>query len=436
MPTENARDWQHALVYTLWCVILFDPQFFLRLIGLGFAVRVPLVLVLLLALTLLLNPRKSDLLLGIAGLIAVTVINLPFAYNRGNMIPPLRTMMMFYICGIGVLQTIRSPRTARPIFFMLFVGQYLWWGVMGIKSGMVPWHPNLDNFDGYGPLMVIGVGPAYFYALSVPKGWRKWLAFLASALCVIGVVSAFARGSVLTLIVTVAYIWFRSPRKALTAGLMVAAFAIVAVCASLIDGTTRGDDTRANFWDEMSTMFHHEEGSTGSDREKLWAAAIKVFQAHPVFGVGPENFGPAATTILRPGEIGGAAFTDNPNMLYARALHSNYYQLLSEFGFVGTAIFAWLCIQFLMRGTAARRAAIAERWRAAGGIEDPRMLSLGLECGAVAYIVSGVFYNQLFTSWFFSLIIANTLVYSLVLSQKAPTRVSLRRGAGIRRPSQ
>lgn len=411
-------DGQLRLVYALWFTILFDWQFFLAEHGLGPIVRVPLILVALLAFSMVLDPHPpADWLWGIMAWVGATAINLPWAYNRGNIMPILRAMILYYLVALGVMKSVKTPRQAIAIFFLLCVGQYLWWGVMGIKDGMVTWHPNLANFDGYGPLMVIGVGPAYFYGMSVPKGRRRNLAFFASALCVIGVVSAFARGSTLTLVVTVAHIWLRSPRKGRTAGILAVGFALVLIASSLIDGSTRGDDTKSNFWEEMGTMFDDSNGSTGSDRETLWAAATIVFKAHPVLGVGAENFGPAAVTLIKPGDIPGAAWDSNPYQLYARALHSNYYQLASEYGILGFTVLGFLLYQFWKRGREIRRLGDAATWRAAGGIEDPRMLAIGLEVGMGAYLVSGFFYNQLFTSWLFSYVIANTLLYTLVMKQ-------------------
>lgn len=418
MQRVEAPGLQLRLVYVLWFIVLTDPQFLLQSFGLGPATRVPIMLAGVLVLCLAANPSSGDWLLGLLAFVGATAINLPFAFNRGNLMPPFRALILYYLVGIGVTKTVKTPRQAIGFFSLLCVVQYLWWAAMGLRQGMVPWHPNLANFDGYGPLMVIGVGPAYFYAMSVPKGTRRNIGLLASGLCVAGVVSAFARGSTLTLIVVVFHIWLRSPRKARAAGIAMAGLAIVVIASSLIDGTTRGEDTKSNFWDEMSTSFDQSAGSTGADRKTLWAAAVIVFKHYPVFGVGAENFGPAATTVLKPGDIPGAVFNDNPGMLYARALHSNYYQLLSEYGLVGVAIFGFLLYQFAQRTREIRRVGSVETWKAGGGIEDPRMLALGLEVGLVAYLVSGYFYNQLFAFWMFSFLIANALLHSLVMKQQ------------------
>lgn len=422
-------SFQQRLTYILWIVILFDPQFLLANLHLSIALRVPLVLTLMLAVTLALKPTRGEWLWGLFAWIVLMMIDLPFAYNRGVAIAPLRTMILFYLVGLSVVRCFRTPRLTGWMLFTLCVVQYIWWGLMGIKDGMVPWHPNLSNFDGYGPLMACGLGPAYYYAMSTDVRKHRLLALLAAALSVIGVVSAFARGSVLALIVTAAYIWLRSPNKGRTTMLAVVALVLVVVTASLIDGTTRGEDTRANFFDEMSTMFDHSAGSTGDDREKLWTAATIVFKAHPVFGVGALNFGPAAVTLIAPGEIQGAIFSDNPAMLYGRALHSNYFQLLSEAGLVGIAIYLFMIAQFWRRSRLILRH--CDRIDLSSvGIRDVRGVVLGLESGMVAYLVSGVFFNQLYTSWFFCLIFANVLLYTIAVPGSRPPRRQLIRARG------
>lgn len=423
-PTRDAAgrlDAQQRLTLALWIIILLDPQFLIASFGLTPILRVPLVLTVLLGLSLVLKPRKGDWLWGILAWIVLMAIDLPFAYNRGVAMEPFRTVILFYLVGISVVRRFQTPRSADKVLIMLCVVQYVWWGVMGVKHGQVTWHPNLDNFDGYGPLMACGVGPAYYYASATRIRWRRGLALFTAALCVVGVVSAFARGGVVALVVTGGYIWLRSPHKLRTAGLMIIGMLLVVIAASMIDGTTRGDDTRANFWDEMGTIFNEGDGGTESDRKHLWAAAVEVFKVHPVLGVGANNFGPAAVTIIQPGEVKGAVFDDNPAMLYGRALHSNYFQLLSEFGLVGVAIYIFLIGQFWFRSAYVIRHARVLDLRSAG-IDDARALLLGLESGMVAYLVSGIFFNQLFTSWFFCLFVANALLYSMARRRPAALR--------------
>jgi O-antigen ligase len=186
------------------------------------------------------------------------------------------------------------------------------------------------------------------------------------------------------------------------------------IAASVINGKTRGTDTRSSFWSEMSTMFDDSEGSTGDDRKVLWTAATKVWTHHPVFGAGINQFGPAAANLFQVGDVGGY-YAENPATLWGRALHSVYFQILSEFGSVGIIVFVMMLVQFWRRCNALFTPAAAERWRRLGGPGDLRSLALGLESGMVGFLTSGAFFNQLFTFWFYALVITCTLIYYMVV---------------------
>ena len=428
--SEPRPDTMQRLVYVLWFVILCDPQWWIAgQFHITAALRVPLVIVALLAITMFSTPRKGDWLVGVLAFITATAINLPFSFNRGASIVIIRGLIVYYLVGIGMVRAIRTPRAAGPILFVLCVGQYLWWAAFGVRSGLVAWHPTLDNFDGYGPLMAMGVGPGYFYATATKDVRRRTLAFIACGLCVVGVVSSFARGAVLSTVATVVYIWFRSPNKGRSFGLVAAAVLIVAVAGSLINGKTRGDDTRSNFFAEMSSSFDKND-PTANDRKVLWQAARKVFAAHPVIGVGADQFGYAAASMFKVGDVGGA-YADNPNTLVGRALHNNYYQILAEYGLVGAGIYLFMIAQFFRITRALTRAEAAAAWRAYGGVDDIGKIALGIESSMVAFLLTGYFYNQLFLSWFFSLVSVAILLRSLVATREAPPIVSRRRQAFI-----
>jgi O-antigen ligase len=417
------------LIMVLWLTLLFDPQWFIASFAGKWALRVPLVLLGFLVIGMLLEPVQGEWLPLILAWISIAAINLPFAYDRGASMPEFRSLIFYYIVGLALLRYFKTPRLAAASIFLLFVGQYLWWGLWGLKSAAVYWHPNLANFDGYGPLMATGIGPAYYYGVGAKNPRRRWIAYATAALCVIGVVNSFARGAVLGLIVTIGYIWMRSPNKARTSLLVAASVVIVFIVAMVVNGKSRGDDTRSNFFDEMSTMFDDSEGSTGDDRKVLWAAAMKVYYQHPVLGAGLEQFGPDAAETFKLGDVGGF-YAENPQRLYARALHSNYFQLLSEFGTVGAIIFVWMLVEFWKRCRLFLTPEAAAAWYRAGGSEDIRWLALGLESGMVGFLATGVFFNQLFQVWFYGLLITAALMENIVRGPaKGPLRSRVVRGA-------
>jgi hypothetical protein len=139
-----------------------------------------------------------------------------------------------------------------------------------------------------------GIGICYFLALSAPKGWFRRIMYVTAGLCALGVVAAHARGAFLAAMTLFAVIWLRSPRKGATLVAGIAAAAIVIVAASMLF-------EEGFFWNEMMSVF--EEGTaegTGEDRWELWMAAVKVFQAQPIFGTGPRNWGVYAALNLNP----------------------------------------------------------------------------------------------------------------------------------------
>jgi O-antigen ligase len=438
---------QLMLVYALWFVFLFDPQWVLDgKWGIRIFLKLPTVLTIALTISMLMNPRKGDMLWGMLLWIATTAINLPGVQDFDRAMIPFRQMCFFYLLGMGVVRAVKTPYEARIILFMTCIGQYLWWAAWGIQYGRIPWHPYLANLDGYGPLMAVGVGPAYYYAMAADDKNQRRLGYVVAALCVVGVINSFARGAVVGLAATMGYIWLRSPRKGRTTGIMLAAAVVVGIAASQVNGLNRGVDTKGNFWDEMKTIFVKEEGKedTGDDRKHLWTMAYRVFKQNPWLGAGPEHFGVAAAEYhrqgvegFRVGEVKGRRYEEDPSRLYGRALHSNYFQLISEFGIIGTAIFGFILLDFYLKNRRLHRPEAIAAWRAGGGGADIRMIAIGLECGMVAYLVTGVFFNQLFASWFFTLMFANLVVYSIVKERLNPSPAAAvptgRRGQQLRR---
>ena len=406
-------------------MLLCQPQFLLAyLLHVELILKVMLGMVALLALGMLLKPRKGDWFIGMLAWIALEAVDYVFAPDRGLALLPLKALIIYYVIGLGISRSARTPKSAFSMIFLLCVGQYIWWAVFGLKNGAARWAPDFDNFDGYGPLMAMGVGPAYFYAMATKRKWRRRLALLTAALCVLGVVSAFARGAVVSVVATLGYIWLRSPRKGRTLGAILVGLIVAAIVASNIDGSTRGNDTESSFWQEMSTIFDH--GGTRQDREILWSAALKIFRQHPVLGAGQLNFGVVAAETLQPEDLAGD-YANNPKQLYSRALHNIYYQILSELGIVGVLIFASILIQFWRRNRALLRPEAASRWRAMGGVEDLTALARGLECGMVAYLCCGYFYNMLTVNNFYAFLIANTTLYSIVYGDRSRMPVPARR---------
>jgi O-antigen ligase len=398
-----------AFVYLMWFVMLCDPQWWVAGVAFPPATKIPTPLYGVILLLVLFHPPKSWYPAFMA-FILYTVALIPFAYNRGFSLNVAKMLVAFYVLALGSLALLRSIKLAVPIIAGFFMYSYLWWIAWGLKSGMVWWHPSLGNYDGYGPLVVMGIGSCYYFgvATNVPK--ERKLAYLAAILCIAAMVSSFARGAVLAGGLVMFWMWVRSQHKlrATVAG-VVGVIGLV-VAGSLVQGGGRRGESK-NFFAEMLSSADENDATRG-DREVLWGLAWQVFKDHPVLGVGANNFGPYAAERFRPGETGGG-YDDNPARLYDRQLHSTFMQILCEYGVVGSAIFLWMIGDFWMRNRRLRRKNFRATWaERSGGRLDLHALSLGLECAMLGFLATGFFYNQIFSvHWFYSIIAINTLLY-------------------------
>jgi len=86
--------------------------------------------------------------------------------------------------------------------------------------------------------------------------------------------------------------------------------------------------------------------------------------------------------------------------------------VLSEFGLVGTIAFVLLLVDFWKRNAELRSAGLVIAWWSATQHRfDLHMLSLALEAAMVGFLVSGIFYNQLYSHWFYSILTLNALLH-------------------------
>lgn len=405
------------VLYAFWVVVLFEPQWWLVRYGVSPAGKLAPLMFVVMAAALVVAGRRIRWHLPVLLLVAFVGLTTPVAVNPAYSLTAFKTLAVFLCLGVATLTLVEEVRHAWPILWMAFVGQFAWWVLHGVYAGRVSWHPNLNNFDGYGPLMTVGIGMCAFFAFAVPSARMKRFAFALAALCLAGVVASFARGAVLSAAALLGWLWLRAPNKGRVSAALIGAAVVVIGAASLFSGVARGGnaDSPAGFWQEMSTIFEDVEGGnggTGDDRKFLWHAATLVFKQYPILGAGASGFGVAAAQFDP--EVFAFREIDNPAVLYDRALHSSYYQILSEAGVVGSLIYAWILVDFLLRNAALRRRAAIAHWEGiTGGRLDLRYLSLALEAGMVGFLTTAVFYNQLYVHWLFTLVTLNVLLWHL-----------------------
>lgn len=420
-----------TFLYFLWVIILFHPQWMLAAHGLHFLLKVPLFFFGVLAVLAFPRARAGIWLWPLLAVVLYGYATLPFTENFGHALAPTKLLLLYYILGVGTLALVRRPRDAVPIVLIVLVYQYVWWAGFGALPGRVPWDPAYRNYDGFGPLMVMGITSTAYAGFATKSKRLRRLAFATAIACVVGLVSTFARGAVLGAGLVLAVAWLRSPRKGVAAAGVVLVAIVVALSGMfLFSDADRGSDTNPNFFDEMLSIKGAVVNGTGegTGRSVLWAIARMEFRQHPVFGVGQACYGVYAAGNFRPGQL-PEPYTDNPGRLYNRAVHNVFYETLAERGSVGVVLYLWLLADFWRRNRRMKERKYAARWLAGcDGKFDLRALAIALETAMIGFLACGLFYNELTLPWLYSLVIVNAMLYDLSAGA-ASARRTRRRGA-------
>jgi O-antigen ligase len=420
-PPQARPTLAHWFAYGLWFIILCDPQWWLSVRAGSAILQVPTALfAVFLLMTLAKLPR--ELFPALLVFFLYTALTLPLAWNPLYALTPTKQLLLYYVLTLGTLAFVKSYRQAAPLLLLVFVLQFLWWGAFGARTGNVRWHPTNSNFDGYGPQVVLGLATCYYFFMAARPRVLKTLAVIAGVLAIVGVVASFARGAAVSAAAVLFWVWFRSPKKGKGTIMLAGAALVVLAAGSLIikkGRTPEGDITQRSLWSELATIGVGED-ATEDDRFVLWSIANKVFLRRPLIGVGAENTGPYAAENFEAGTLGGN-YNANPGRLYDRDMHSTFFQVLAEYGIIGTALFGWVLVDFWRRNRRLRSRQYVETWAAmSGGTLDLRNLALGLEACMVAFLCTAFFYNQLFVPWLYFILGMNVLLHRIARPPRAP----------------
>lgn len=418
-----------AIVFTYiwWALIVFEPDRFLASFLGGPVSRIPTLFLPLLLVVVAgaFDPRR--VYWPLVPFLLLNLVAVMYAANRGFAFASFKVLFIVFVACAAVMVRIRAPQRAMTILKIYLLG-YLWYGVHGLPNGLVGWHHELGNQDGFGPLMCIGFGFSYYFGQAAPS--RRWrlIAYGIAGLCCVGVVAAFARGAVLSFAAVALILWLRSPHKlrALAAGFAAALVTLGAIQILYPHG---------EFWEEMSTVTEGTDEGTTQSRWVMWTLGIQLWKNHPVLGVGAGNFGAAATAEI-PDDPSRAQYTVTAQ-LYNQPVHNVYVQVLCENGIVGLFLFLGMVIDFFRRVRGLRTPAAMREWQRRGGDFNLHALSLALELGMIAFLLNCLFYNMLYMHWFWTLISLAFVLGQLSMPRRrpAPSPVPARGEASTEWPS-
>lgn len=197
-------------------------------------------------------------------------------------------------------------------------------------------------------------------------------AILFSALAAIG---SQSRGALLAMSVMGLFFWMKSRKKLATA--LMAIVALVAVLAIM----------PPEYYERMNTIKTYDQDESAMGRINAWWFAFNLASARPLVGGGFETFQPSLFPIYAP----------DPRRYHD--VHSIYFEVLGEHGYVGLALFLTLALM---------------TWRTAGRVrqaasQDPEQKWLAdlmamIQVSLAGYAVGGAFLGLAYFDLFYHLI--------------------------------
>jgi hypothetical protein len=354
-------------------------------------------------------------------LVVVCLFSVAFAGNTGAGRPFLKLIFQYYMLGIITLTYINTWKRLRVLFVVILL-HFLFLGVWGIGYRVVPWHARLNETNAFGPYMALAVTFSLFYLHGEKNKYLRVLCYVMIPIAFANIVRGFTMGSFVSLVALGFYLLIRYPRK-VRGVLIVGALALTFVV--VLDFLAKRPE---RYWKEMEKLTGNvEESSVGGERLFLWGIALREFADNPVFGVGLNNFGIEAVKFASDAEVEKAGLVWNSAAnLWGFSLHNSHLQVPCELGVIGMIIYILLFVDFIRKNSFIRWSVSRLQGSQVTLIDLKDMkverqdwalsyaLSMSVEGGVFAYLISGMFYGILFYPDLWINLIANRALYKQV----------------------
>lgn len=264
---------------------------------------------------------------------------------------PLGSDVFFGWLVAGLMVLVISTTLTDRRYLRLGAAAFILGMVVSVAIGLVggavqvapfePGPPRIVGGSGDPNFLAAGIVPAIVLTIGLSAGRRgierRVVALAVTAMLTYGLVATQSRAGIIAAAV------------ALVAALVVAKrqrARVLALVLSIVGVVVGFFSVDPQAWQRLSDF------SDSSGRDELWNVAWRMWQDHPVVGVGMEGFVDNAASYVR--EVGPLKFaayvTEEP-----KVVHNTYLELLAEAGIVGLVLYVAVV------GTC-----LASAWKAAG----------------------------------------------------------------------
>ncbi len=231
-----------------------------------------------------------------------------------------------------------------------------------------------------------------------PRRWLKWILRATFAGSCIAILFTYSRGAFLGLAVVMAVLIWRSPWR-LRFGMVVLVVALIG--APLVP---------AHLWERIQSISQQEEVETrdtsAAGRLEAWQTAWNIALVRPVTGGG--------FRVLWNSDVW--LNYHEGSFLAVRDAHSLYFEVLSEHGFLGLALYLAVVVNTLL--TLGR---VCRRWRAHAEHGYLSRYAEMIQLALYPYLVAGAFLGVAYFDLYFHLVSTSILLQALsAQAEKAP----------------
>jgi probable O-glycosylation ligase (exosortase A-associated) len=250
-----------------------------------------------------------------------------------------------------------------------------------------------NNGVAVGMMMLVPILGAL--ATTASKRWERWLERVLAVGVLLRGIGTYSRGGFLAAAAIGLHYIARS-RRFLGTAIVVAALGSIVVFA-----------LPRSYWNRMSTIQSDTEDPDAMDKSAasrlyFWQVALDMADDHPLFGVGHEAFSATYNKYDSSRGLYG----------YSRAVHSSWFGVLAETGYVGAAIFATMMGYALFACARARRAA-----KTAPELATIARYATAIEGALIGFAIGGSFVDLQFCEMLWHLF-ALAVVIDLIVAER------------------
>lgn len=353
--------------------------------------------------------RESTVLLIFVGWMFLTTVFAVYPGLAWEQFDKVFRIQLMIFVGMMVINT---PERLKMLVWVIALSLAFY----GVKGGIFTiMHGGVYRVQGppgtfiggnneIGLALAMTVPLLYFLARDTRHYYVRLAMYGATLLTAIGAIGTQSRGALLGMAAMGAIFWLKSRQKLLV--LVLALVSVYSISAIMPQ----------EWYDRMNTIQTFEEDKSAMGRVNAWYMAFNLAIDRPMGG-GFETFRREMFALYAP---------DPTNI---RDVHSVYFEVLGEHGFVGLGLFLSLALMTWLSASRVRRTVRdVPQYRWMGELAAMVQVSL------IAYLSAGAFLGMAYFDYYYNLILI-VIVMKMLLRRAnvwAPGKVDAPVGVGMR----